>query len=302
VFKNLMLYRLGQGWPESAAQWSEALGCEPFAECGATQSKSGGWSAPRGEQHGALVEAIDGQWIARYVIETKAVPTQALHRWVDEKALHIERTRGRKPGKKELRDLREDALLTLLPRAFACRSEVAVWLDPQRRQLTLNTLSQTKADEVIASLSRVAGKGFAVSLLQTRQTPQALMTAWLLAEKPGDTSDVFHVERDCQLKASGEEPAAVRFTRHALATPEVRRHVREGKLPVKLSLSCQGRIGFTLTERLQINKIHFDEGVFDQGQTPEEDRFDADTAITTGELSGLIGDLIEALGGQAEGH
>jgi recombination associated protein RdgC len=300
VCKNLMLYRLGAGWPKSAAQWGEALAREPFAECGATQPKSGGWTAPRGEQHGALVESIDGQWIARYAIETKAVPAQALRRWVDEKAQHIEQTRGRKPGKKELRDLREDALLALLPQAFARRSEVALWLAPKRRWLMLDAGSQAKADEVIASLARVAGPGFAVSLLQTQQTPQALMTAWLLAEKPADMPEAFHVERDCELKASGEEPAIVRFTRHELATPEVRRHVREGKHPVRLALGWQGRIGFTLTENLQLKKIRFDEGVFGDSQTPAEDRFDANTAIATGELTGLIGDLIEALGGEAE--
>jgi len=295
-----MLYRLGQGWPKSAAQWSESLASEPFAECGATQPKSGGWVPPRGQAHGALVEAIDGQWIARYAIETKAVPAQVLRRWVDEKALHIEQTRGRKPGKKELRDLREDALLALLPQAFARRSEMAVWLQPKHRWLALDVGSQAKADEVVASLARVAGHGFAINVLQTQQTPQALMTAWLLAEKPGDMPDAFHVERDCELKASGEEPAIVRFTRHELATPEVRRHVREGKRPVRLALSWQGRISFTLTENMQIKKIRFDEGVFGEREISEEDRFDADTAIPTGELAGLIGDLIEALGGEAE--
>jgi recombination associated protein RdgC len=297
VFKNLMLYQLGPGWPKSAAQWGEALAHEPFAECGATQPKSGGWVAPRGAAHGALVEAIDGQWIARYAIETKTVPAQALRRWVDERALHIERTHGRKPGKKELRDLRDDALLALLPQAFARRSEVAVWLAPKHRWLVLDAGSQAKADEVIASLARVAGKGFAVSLLQTPQTPQALMANWLLAEKAGDMPAAFSIEHDCELKASGEEPAAVRFTRHELATPEVRRHVRQGKHPVRLALSWQGRVGFTLTENMQIKKIRFDEGLFGERPASQEDRFDADAAIATGELTGLIGDLIEALGG-----
>ena len=296
-----MLYRLGALWPKSAAQWSEALAREPFAECSATQPKAGGWIAPRGEQHGALVETVDGQWIARYAIETKSVPAQALRRWVDEKALRIEQIQGRKPGKKELRDLRDDALLALLPQAFARRSEVAVWLQPKRRWLALEAASQAKADEVIASLVRVAEPGMTVSPLQTRQTPQALMADWLLAEKAGDIPRAFHVERDCELKASGEEPAIVRFTRHALATPEVRRHVREGKRPVRLALGWQGRVNFTLTEHLQLKKIRFDAGVFDENPPPDEqDRFDADAAIATGELTGLLDDLIEALGGQAE--
>jgi len=76
--------------------------------------------------------------------------------------------------------------------------------------------------------------------------------------------------------------------------------VREGKRPVRLALSWQGRVSFTLTEHLQIKKIRFDEGVFGEGEVSEEDRFDTDAAIVTGELSGLIGDLIEALGGEQD--
>jgi recombination associated protein RdgC len=301
VFKNLMLFRLGPGWPESAKQLEAALGREPFAECGATQQKSCGWAPPRGQEHGALVETVAGQWLARLTIESKPVPAQAVRRKAEEEAARIEKTTGRKPGKRELRDLREDALLALLPQAFARRSEIALWIAPKRRWLLLDAASPAKADEAIASLVRVAGKGFAISPLQTQQTPQALMADWLLAEKASDLPRAFHVERDCELKASGEEPSAVRFTRHDLATPEVRRHVREGKRPVRLALSWQGRVGFTLTEHLQIKKIRFDEGVFGEGEVSEEDRFDADAAIVTGELAGLIGDLIEALGGEEKG-
>jgi len=299
MFKNLSLYKIS-GWPSSAAQLEEALGCQPFAECGATQQKSGGWVAPRGQEHGALVEAIDGQWIARYAIETKTVPAQALRRWVDERAQHTERTRGRKPGKKELRDLREDALMALLPQAFARRGEIAVWIEPKRGWLALDTSSQAKADEVAISLMRVAGKGFAISPMQTKWAPQALMAGWLLNSWPDKLPAAFHVERDCELKATGDEPARVRFDRHELGIEEVRRHVFEGKHPERLALSWQGRVSFALTKRLQIKKIRFDEGLFGECPDSEEDRFDADAAITTGELTGLICDLIEALGGSVE--
>ena len=66
-----MIYRLAGAWPAAAAQLEEALAREPFAECGATQQKSCGWVPPRGAEHGALVEVVDGQWIARLAIETK---------------------------------------------------------------------------------------------------------------------------------------------------------------------------------------------------------------------------------------
>jgi len=302
VFKNLMLYRLGPGWPASAAQLEEALAREPFAECGATQQKSTGWVPPRGAEHGALVEAVGGQWIARLAIETKAVPSDAVRRKVQEAVAQIEKTSGRKPGKKELRDLRDDALLALLPQAFARRSQVTLWLDPAQRLLVLDAGSQGKADELIASLVRVAGQGFAIHLLQTAHSPQAAMAGWLAAQSADELPATLHVERECELKGSGEEPAVVKFSRHDLATDEVRQHIAEGKLPTRLALGWQGRVGFVLTQALQLKKIAFQEGVFEERVAPAsaDERFDADVALATGELSGLIVDLLAALGGEVD--
>ena len=301
VFKNLMLYRIGPDWPASASTLEAALAAEPFTECTATQQKSTGWVPPRGQAHGALVEVVDGQWIARFAIETKAVPGDAVRRKVEEAVQHIEQTTGRKPGKKERRDLRDDALLALLPQAFPRRSELTVWLNPQERWLVLDVGSQGKADEVITSLVRVAGKGFAIGLLQTARSPQAAMASWLAAKTDEELPGAFHIERECELKGSGDEPAVVKFTRHDLATDEVRQHVAEGKLPTKLALGWQGRVGFMLTQALQIKKVAFQEGVFDDSASAQgDDRFDADVALSTGELRVLITDLIDALGGEVE--
>jgi len=301
MFKNLMIYRVGPDWPASAQQLEAALEREPFAECSPTQQKSTGWIAPRGQAHGALVESVDGQWIARFAIETKAVPGDAVRREAEKAAARIEKTTGRKPGKKELRDLRDDALQALLPQAFARRSELTVWLNPRQRWLVLDAGTQGKADEVIASLVRVAGRGFAIGLLQTARSPQSAMAGWLAAQSPDEWPDAFNVERECELKGSGDEPAVVKFTRHNLAIDEVRKHVAEGKLPTRLALGWQGRVGVVLTQALQIRKVAFQEGVFEKDATVGKDeRFDADAALATGELSALIADLIDALGGEAE--
>ncbi len=296
-----MLYRIGPDWPPSAEQLEAALANEPFVECGATQQKSTGWVPPRGQAHGALVEVVDGQWIARLAIETKAVPGDAVRRKTQEAAEQIEKTTGRKPGKKEMRDLRDDAMLALLPQAFPRRSELTVWLNPRERWLVLDAGSQGKADEAITSLVRVAGKGFAIGLLQTARSPQAAMAAWLAAQTAEELPDAFHVERECEQKGSGDEPAVVKFTRHELATDEVRQHIAEGKLPTKLALGWQGRVGFMLTQALQLKKIAFQEGVFEEKSGgKDDDRFDADVALSTGELSALNTDLLDALGGEAD--
>lgn len=299
MFKNIFIYRIGRDWPASASQLEEALATEPFVECGATQQKSAGWVPPRGEEHGALVEVVGGQWIARFAIETKTAPGEAVRKRADELVAQVERSTGRKPGRSETRDLRDQALLELLPHAFPRRSHISVWIEPERRWLVVDAGSQGKADDVITGLVRVAGQGFSVGHLQTATSPTAAMTAWL-ADAEGDAlPHAFSIERECELKGGGEEPARVRFDRHSLQTDEVRQHIAEGKLPTRLALSWAGRVGFTLTHTLQLKKITFDH---DQVGKPDEneDRFDADVALATGELSGLLVDLIDALGGEPE--
>jgi recombination associated protein RdgC len=297
LFKNLIVYRIGPDWSATVEHMEEALAPARFVECGATQQKSIGWIEPRGEKHGALVESIGGQRILKLQIETKAVPGSVVKRKAQEQIEHIEATTGRKPGKREIKDIRDDALLALLPMAFTKQSSVQVWIDLASRLLMTDAGSQAKADEVITALVS-ALPGLPLTLLQTMVSPQVAMTQWLTAASPEEWPLRLSVERECELKSNDEEKSVVKFTRHNLLNDEIRHHVAQGKLPVKLALSWDGRVAFVLTEALQLKKVSFLEGVFDGTSAGKEDGFDADVAIATGELGKLIPDLIDALGGE----
>ncbi len=293
-----MVYRVGEGFAPSLADVQAALEPMAFVECGASQDKSIGWVPPRGEAHGPLVESVAGAWIMRLMIESKAVPGSVVRRKADERIAEIEAATGRKPGKKEKRELMDDVLMALLPQAFARQSTVLVWLDLDKRRLVLNAGSQGKADEVVSALMKVMG-GLSVSLIETITSPQAAMTQWLLAATPEEWPADLSVERETVLKSSGEDAASVRFTRHHLANDDVRKHVLEGKLPSQLALSWDGRVAFVLTEALQLKKVQFLDGVLDEsGTDKKEDRFDTDVALSTGLLGPLLDSLIEALGGE----
>ena len=295
MFKSLIIYRIAQGWAADLQAAEEALAKAPFMECGATQEKSCGWVPPRGEAHGALVESIGGQWIARLMTETKAIPASVLARKVKEKADRIEQETGRKPGKKESRELKDEAKLDLLPMTFTKQASMWVWIDPTNRLLVLDTGSQGRADEVVTLLVE-ALPGLSVSLLSTQTSPQAAMAHWLKEQEPPVG---FTVDRECELKSANEEKAVVRYGRHPLDIAEVQGHIDAGKLPTKLAMTWDDRVSFLLTEGLQVRKLAFLDTVF-EGTKADDGGFDTDVAIATGELVKLIPDLIEALGGEAE--
>ena len=289
----MIVYRIAESWQMELTQIEEALGKTLFEECGATQEKSIGWVPPRGEEHGLLAESVGGQWILRLMTEAKVLPGSVLARKVKEKAARIEQETGRKPGKKESKELKEEAKLDLLPMAFTKQGATWVWIDPEAHLLVLDTGSQGKADEVVTMLVD-ALPGFAVALLDTAESPQACMAHWLKEQEPPVG---FSIDRECELKSADEAKAVVRYSRHPLDIDEIREHIDQGKLPTKLAMSWDDRVSFVLTESLQIKKVSFLDTVF-EGQKQDDGGFDADVAIATGELTKLLPDLIEALGGE----
>ena len=297
MFKNVMMYRMLSAWTQTAVALETALEEGRFAECGASQEKSVGWVPPRGEEHGPLLEVVSGQWMLKLMVEVKVLPGTVVKRKAQEQLQHIEASTGRKPGKKEAREVLEDVRLSLLPMAFTKQSTVLVWIDPQSQRLVLDAGSQARADEVMTCLIK-AIDGLAVQLINTQMSPAAAMAIWLSTKEAPQS---FSVDRECELKAADESKAVVRYTRHPLDTDEVSAHIAAGKMPTKLALTWNDHVSFVLTESMQLKKVAVLDVVFEgvgSAGDSKEDEFDTDVAIATGELRKLIPDLMEALGGE----
>ncbi len=296
MFKNTTLYRIASGLPLDLV---DALSQHAFAECGAIQQKSVGFVPPRGHSYGDLVEVIDGQRIMAVMIQTKAVPTDAIRQRVDAAVAQINEQTGRKPGKKERRELIDDAHQALMPQAFPRTARIFVWVDPLASRLVVDSTSKARLDDV-TSLLVSTFDGLTLQALCTDTAPTAAMAHWLV-NKEGPSG--FSIDRECELKACDESKAVVRYGRHALDIDEVAQHITQGKMPTKLALTWRDRVSFVLTDGLQLKKLTFLDSVFEGAASSpadgQEDHFDADVAIATGELRKLIPDLIDVLGGAA---
>lgn len=299
MFKNLRVYQIKPDWNPDPIAAQEQLQGLPFTECGPTQPESVGWIAPRGPAHSALVECIGGHWLLRLMTEQKIVPASVITRRVDALAAQIEQQTGRKPGRKESKELKDQALLELLPMAFTKQAAIGVWIDPAARLLAIDVATGARADDVVSLLVH-ALPGFGVQPLQTAESPAAVMSAWLL---DGEPPPAFSIDRDCELKTADEMKSAVRYARHALDGDEVRDHIKHGKRPTQLALTWGGRVSFVLTDAGWLKKVEFLDIVFKERDTSArnaDEAFDADAAIATGELSQLLPELFNALGGLAQ--
>lgn len=293
-FKNLQIYRLPAGWNTTPQRLEEQLSAHPFHKCGNMDMQSKGWTAPHGDQ---LVHTVQGHMMLALAVEQKLLPSAVINQVAEERIEELEQQQGFRPGRKQVREIKERVAEELLPRAFSRRRNTYVWIDPAHGWLCVDAGSAAKAEEVL----EMAGKAvddLALSLPRTRLSPAAAMTEWLTT---GEGPAGFTVDRDCELRAPFEENATVRYVRHPLETEEIVNHITAGKQPTRLALTWDDKISFVLTEKFEIKRLAFLDILKEEAESRAEvaeEQFDADFILMAGELSRMIPALIEALGGE----
>jgi len=296
MFKNALVYRIIQWDQPELAVIDDRLASLRFTECGATQPESAGFVEPRGEKNAPMVEVVGGQLMLRLVVETKAVPTSAIKTRLEAELDKIEADTGRRPKGKRAKEMKEQIVHELLPRAFSKRSSTNIWIDAKAKLLIIDAASNKKADRIVTLLVDVLGGGIVFKLLQTESAPSTAMSQWL---KTKQAPAGFSVDRECELKQPDSEKALVKYARHSLDIDEVGQHIEQGKIPTQLAMTWDNRVSFVLTEALTLKKIKLLDVVL-EGPASQDAGFDTDVAIATGELRQLIPDLIEALDGELE--
>lgn len=93
----------------------------------------------------------------------------------------------------------------------------------------------------------------------------------------------------------------VRYVRHSLDGRDIRDHIAGGKVATRLGMTWKDRISFVLTDQMQIKRVSFLHILKQESDTAvadENEQFDIDFALMTGELSLFLADLTAALGGE----
>ena len=163
----------------------------------------------------------------------------------------------------------------------------------------LDAASPAKADEVFKLLLKSL-ETLPFAALHTERSPLSAMTDWLAAdEAPGG----FTIDQDTELRATGEGKATVRYVRHTIEADDVRRHIAAGKQCTRLAMTWADRVSFVLTESLAIKRVAPLDVLKEKEDAVaqnEDERFDTDFALMTGELAKMIGDIVESLGGMEQ--
>lgn len=296
-FKNLQIYRFTAPWTMSSEQLEAALAPLTFAPCSSLDMQTQGWVSPR--DNGMLVHTVNRQMLLQLGTEKKLLPSTVINQVTKARAAELEEQQGFKPGRKQMKELKEQVTDELLPRAFSIQRSTRVWIDPVNGWLVIDAAGAAKADEVFKLLLKSL-ESLPFAALRTERSPLSAMTDWLAAD---EAPAGFTVDQDTELRSTGEGKATVRYVRHTLEPEDVRRHIAAGKQCTRLAMTWADRVSFVLTETLAIKRVApldvLKENA-DSSTQNEDERFDTDFALMTGELAKMIGELVEALGGEEQ--
>jgi recombination associated protein RdgC len=295
-FKNLIVYRLPQSWAVTAAELEDKLASRMLQPCGAFEMQSRGWVHSSVAQR--YVHTTNGQHLIALGVEQKLLPGSIIKDVTMERARELEQQQGYPVGRRQLRELRERVTEELRARALTRKRVTRAWIDPKYGWFIIDAAGGARGDELVETLRDTLGS-LPVQFLETERSPQSCMGSWLML---GDAPLRFVLDQDLELQAVDQTKATVRYVRHPLEGKEIQQHLNSGKYVTRLGLTWADRVSFVLTEKLEIKRLQFltmkkekEDG--DSELAPEE-QFDIDFALMAGELSQLLADLTEALGGE----
>ena len=297
-FKNIQVYRFSKPFPFSDQELDEKLSEQPFVPCGSQDVSSIGWVPPLGNPDGLFVHSANGYILMTAKRQDKVLPAAVINEVVQEKVEELQEQEGRKVGRKERQNIKDEVTFTLLPRAFTRSSKLYAYIDVKEQLLIVNAASGKKAEDFCQALRETLGS-LPVVPVSCNNVPQQVMTTWM---REGINPDDFELGTEVELRDSSDEGGVIRCKNQLLTSPEINSHVQSGMYASKIELASAGGIECIVDENLAIKRIRYGDMIQDKVEevytNDSAERFDVDFSIMTLELSALIKSTLAAFGGE----
>lgn len=278
-FKSATFFQLGQRIDIDALV--SALPNFPLTECEASAAFSFG-SLPLVRNSEAFALQSNNCLLMRFGKDEKSLPASVVREELEKKVAEIELLEGRKVGRKEKSDMKEELTFTLRPKAFPKRTDVWMHVDNKACLFVIYSTNAGMIEQTFKHLQTMLGS-FPIIPLQAQVSPSRLMTEWLLRnEIPGS----LETGERCDIQEYGTNTKAkIAFTNLEPLSEDVTRHLEQGMLVKNLALRWSDKFNFTLDESLTISKVKWDdqlkEAAFNDSQGGGLSDMDANFALTS---------------------
>lgn len=286
MFKNLHVFRI-DGSKIDVDILEKALEKETFNGIGSQDMLACGWVKVRPES--GLVYRQERHILMRYAIEKRLLPGSVVKRKLAEAIEVLTRKAGHKPGRKQIRDLKEEIIRALMPKTLTDLSFCHLWIDLDNGWF----VTDGKADAIVSAFTN-AFKDVMPEQVDLKRSPGMAMMDWLT--NADATPETFSIDDECELRSPEKE--GVRYSKLNLDRDDLRLHISEGKLPVKLAMTHADKISFVLTEKFEFKKLDYitvEEDDASKDDVDESEVFAADFALMNLSVPDLLADMVSAI-------
>ena len=291
MIKNLISTLLESAFLLNQDDFNKKLASHPFSPCSGSEKLKIGYAIH--DDTDLFVRSIGNHLVFKFITEKKSVPGPVVKAELADQVKKYTEQFGEKPNKGIIRDMKENIIATMLPRAFPKRSELLIWIDTEAQRVNFATSSAKAAEEAISFLHRALGDMPKTYLIDTKDTPQRAMTNWLLSDEPPSG---FTVDDKCENVTPIEGKPTIKYVRHDLNGEEIRSYIGEGMVVTSLALTHNNEFSFMLNDKFVIKGIKSTDMINDR--VIEDDlEWAGEFLLYADGLSSMTTDLIEALGG-----
>lgn len=289
-FKQVQLFQLTDSIPYSPESLAEKLESLAFTSCLPSFHSSAGWVSPFDDDHAPLVHGMNGYMMLCMQVEEKILPAAVIRQELNDKIKQIELADDRKVRQKEKLSLKDEIIITLLPRAFTKLTRLYAYIDTKNNWLILGTANAGKTEQFISLFKKSISEGVRVPEIN-KVSP--IITHWL---KNKSYPKEFSVEKSCVLQDPEQQSRVIRCQHQDLFANSIQAILKDGCEAKQLALCWQDRINFVLADDFSLRSIQYQEEVIAAANEIDAEtnkqQFDADFFIMTETLCGLLSDLL----------
>ncbi len=295
-FRNLTLFRFPVAL--NLDELESHLPAVALKPVGPMELSSRGFISPFGRNEGedaALMHKIeDAIWLS-VGGEDRLLPGAVVNDLLQKKIAEFEDKNARRPGGKMRKQMKDDLITELLPRAFVRPSRTDALVDLEHGVLVVDTSSRKNAEAVVSQIREALGS-FPALPVNAEVAPRAVMTGWIAGD---ELPEGLSLGDECEMRDPADTGAVVKIQRMELAGEEIDTHLAAGKQVTRLALNLDDHVSFVLGEDMVIRKFKLLDGAVDQLEGSENDdmraELDARFALMAGEFKRLFNVLEKAL-------
>jgi recombination associated protein RdgC len=291
-FKNLKLYRFTQEFSLDTEKLQLMMETMPFRHCGAQDISSMGFISPLrlGKDDDAQLfhQASNAIWFT-LKREDKMLPASVINAELAEKVAQIEQETGAPVAKKAQKDLKEEIVQRLLPRAFNKHAYINGYISLDQQVVVVDASADGSAEVFLAALRKCIGSLPVVPFAKSQQ--QEILTDWLLKDAP----EGIELLDEAEFKSPADDGAIVRCKQQDLDADEILAHIQAGKWVQKIAVNYKERLTCIIAEDVSIKRLKFTDIVKEQNEDVSKDdmaaKLDADFTLFVSEVDAFVKDL-----------